>query len=249
VNDVNATTTQQSAESFTDVLPVTYIVSHASPNHQPLAVLLDSDSSITWITRQAIPHDMPVAETTAKIGNTLAGTFSSKHTVSMQHIKFIELQPTQSFEVPEFYIIDSACRYDMIMGRDCLQQANITLSFEKKVISDGKAILTMHTPAELQYLYDAPDVTTFVDYMIYDDDDETKSTNIYTTQLKGSNCHSVNVADIVNNQCKHLQRDQRNDLIAVLRCYPGLFSGKLRKYPEQVHFDIDRSVPPSFQWY
>ena len=47
--------------------------------------------------------------------------------------------------------------------------------------------------------------------------------------------------------CHHLSTKQQQELQQVLQRYPSLFTNKLRKYPEQIHFYIDDTVAPSFQ--
>jgi hypothetical protein len=176
-------------------------------------------------------------------GNTLAGLFSTNEYLPAQQVQFLEVHPTMSLDLPASPVFEQAgCRYDIILGRDLLQQAGITISFVDNTISMLKSTIAMRTHQQLLELQDPQDL-----YLEMQDTLHGSFTDLYDVQYKWSEYKASDVREIVDEQCTHLDANKRKELYAVLSRFPDLFSGRLRMYPKEVHIDVDPTVTPSFQ--
>jgi Retroviral aspartyl protease len=231
-----------------NILPVTFVLLRDTIGHCPLLTLLDSGSTLTWIAKRAIPASITLTKQTAIQGNTLAGSFSMTEYLPAQQVQFLELHPTMSLDLPASPVFEQAgCRYDIIMGRDLLQRASITISFVDNTIFMLESMIAMSTIAmcthqQLLKLQDPQDL-----YLEMQDTLHGSFTNLYKVQYKRSEYKASDVREIVGQQCTHLDADKRNELYAVLSRFPDLFSGRLRMYPKEVHVDVNPTVAPSFQ--
>ena len=73
------------------------IQNHASP--EPLLVLFDPGTKNVWINARKVPKDANRGQLTEEItGSTMAGTFKSKHVVTMQDVCFPEFHKGRQFD-------------------------------------------------------------------------------------------------------------------------------------------------------
>jgi Retroviral aspartyl protease len=226
-----------------NILPVTFVLLRDTIGHCPLLTLLDSGSTLTWVARQAIPASITLTKQTAIQGNTLAGLFLMNEYLPAQQVQFLELHPSMSLDLPASPIFEQAgCRYDIIMGRDLLQQAGVTILFVDNTISMLESTIAMCMHQQLLELQDLQDL-----YLEMQDTLHGSLTDLYKVQYKKSEYKASDVREIVDQQCTHLDANKRNELYAVLSRFPDLFSGRLSKYSKEVHVDVNPTVTPSFQ--
>jgi Retroviral aspartyl protease len=226
-----------------NILPVTFVLLRDTVGHRPLLTLLDSGSTITWIAKRAIPASITLTKQTTIHGSTLAGLFLVNEYLPAQRVKFLELHPTMSLDLPASPVFEQAgCRYDIIMGRDSLQRAGVTISFVDNTIAMLESKIAMCTHQQLLELQDPQDL-----YLEMQDTLHGSLTDLYDVQYKKSEYKASDVREIVDQQCTHLDKNKRDELYAVLSRFPDLFSGRLRKYPKEVHINVDPTVTPSFQ--
>ena len=105
-------------------------------------ILLDSGASATLVNKSKIPGNVKKAEATK--WDTMAGTFQ---TDSVANLKFSlsELNPTASIRT-DVYAVDDMQNYDMIIGRDLLNQLGFVINFREKIIQWEDAEIPMKDP-------------------------------------------------------------------------------------------------------
>jgi hypothetical protein len=128
------------------------------------------------------------------------------------------------------------------MGQDSLQQAGITLLFVDNAISMLECTVAICTHEQLIELEEQQNL-----YLQMQDVLHCSFGDMYKVQYKKSEYKAVNIREIVDTQCAHLQRSQREDMFALLSCFPDLFSIWLQKCPKDVQIDIDQTFKPIFQ--
>ena len=91
-------------------------------------------------TRKLPPHirTYHVAPVT---NQTLAGNFTANEEVNLQGVLLPEFHKTWRLQTLMAKIFDQGCRYDMILGRNLMNELGIVLNFEDKSITwDGSTV-------------------------------------------------------------------------------------------------------------
>ena len=205
-----------------------------------------------------------MSETT---NQTLARTFSSNKELTLYNAILPEFHRSRHINKITTKIFHQKCRYDMIIGRDLLNELGIVLNFNDKTITWEKAQITMRTYpsnhttktiAETWFL-DAAEETTMQmnDDRIYPlSDKSTKTDDIFfqennatTEGYKSKQIHEslydkVNITEVVN-KCTYLSKQQQQQLHQLLSSHPTLFDGKLKLFVgPKVHLElVDNPVP------
>ena len=162
----------------------------------------------------------------------------------------------------------NSCRYDMIIGRDLLNELGIVLNFNDKTITWEKAQITMRTyPSNnttktiaKTWFLDAAEETTMQmnDDGIYPPSDKsTKNNDIFfqennataegykSKQIHESLYDQVNINEVVN-KCTYLCKQQQQQLQQLLSSHPALFDRKLKLFVgPQVHLELVVNPVPS----
>ena len=112
---------------------------------QTLLCLLDSGATSCRINSTVIPENtqgITVSETT---NQTLAGTFSANNELTLYNAILPEFYRSRHMNKITMKICHQECRYDMIIGRDLLNELGIVLNFNDKTITWEKAQIIMRT--------------------------------------------------------------------------------------------------------
>lgn len=119
------------------------LIQGAKSSGRPFLVLFDSGSTSTWINCKALPSGINGKQVPKLTGNTMAGTFTSSTEVTMNEICFPEFHRTRKLVTAPARVFHAECRYDIIIGRDILQQLGMILDFDDNRIVWDNAIVTM----------------------------------------------------------------------------------------------------------
>ena len=205
-----------------------------------------------------------MSETT---NQTLAGTFLANKELTLYNAILPEFYRSRHMNKITMKIFHQECRYDMIIGRDLLNELGIVLNFNDKTITWEKAQIIMRTYpsnkttkniAETWFL-DAAEETTMRmnDNGIYPlSNKSTKHDDIFfqennatvegnkSKQIHESLYDKVNINEVVN-KCTYLSKQQQQQLQQLLSSHPALFDGKLKLFVgPQVHLElVDNPVP------
>ena len=216
----------------------------------PLLVLLDSGSSITWISQSALPPGANPATVDRMKGTTMAGTFESNQETHLEDVTLPEFHPTRYIPNMKARVFNNeSCRYHMIIGRDNLRKLGADISFSDNTITIDDKTVNMRSYPESR-LYGAVPLQIELYFQILEDmqNDEW----IYPEQVEEdahatmgeSTYDPADLASVVGN-CKCLTEQQRFQLLELLQRHPKLFDGILRYYTGgEIHLDTDPNVPP-----
>ena len=218
----------------TDYIPYTYIhilhIQNMKTDKQPYLVLLDSGSTISWIARQALSDDIEVTTTKPQTGATMSGTFTSNKQVVLNGIRLPEFNNTLSDIPLHTRIIETDCRYDLIMGRDFLRNIGVTLDFEKHIMVSSQLTVPMR-----EYKY--PNPKSLIESILkntkdnyYGDDNDDNLASAYKSKtIKSNDYGKETVAEIIDKQ-NHLSDEKKKQLLEVASAFPELFDGKLKAF-------------------
>ena len=117
--------------------PITIVTSEAiqgvEGRTRPMIVLLDSGSTNSWIARDALPQGINSTTTVPYSGSTMAGTFSSNQQVRLDGIAFPEFYKHRRLPTMACRVMNVPCHYDIIIGRDVLEQIGIIVNFNEMI--------------------------------------------------------------------------------------------------------------------
>ena len=148
-----------------------------------------------------------------------------------------------NFNLPEFFegrviewpahICKNTTRYDMILGRDLLEELGMDISFSKHTVTWDSVSVPMKDV----------DCTIESDFYVQDAqslDQETKRiTSILDAKYAPANLHEV-----VNN-CNNLSKEEQTELYALLNKHKSLFDGTLGTWEnEELDIELRQNVSP-----
>ena len=101
-----------------------------------MIVLLDTGNSHTMIKQtRSLPHGTSLSPSLPKRTTTINGVYSTSAQVTLSRVKFPEFG-NPCIEAIFTAVFDSpTCRYDMILGRDILQQMGATIDYKARIIN------------------------------------------------------------------------------------------------------------------
>ena len=112
-------------------------------NQPPMLCLLDSGATGCWISRKKLPSMICTNKIPAVTNQTLAGSFTANESVILKNVLLPEFHRTRRLDTLQAKIFYQACRYDMIFGRDLMNDPGIVLNFDLKSMEWDKAIVAM----------------------------------------------------------------------------------------------------------
>ena len=129
-----------------DLIPYTILTSNIIQNSicdKPLLVLLDSGSNNSFIKYTSLPHNVCGKRCEQMKSQTIAGEFISNSKVTLQNICLPEFMSNRVFDSFEARVINTDCRYDMIIGRDALRLFKLNILFKENSIEMENISLPM----------------------------------------------------------------------------------------------------------
>lgn len=217
-----------------------------TPN-RPFLCLFDSDSTLTWISKKAIPNTIqPTISNTPLVGSTMAGNFNSNQSLLLQHITLPEFSPTRAITMLRAHVMTNPCRYDIIFGRDFCCNYGLVLDFESNIISSSHSTVPMReilpqnteqTPLSTMLQYQNEDAYTM---QHYDDNKSGYKSRTFTSAPS----NKISLSTLIEQQ-QQLTKTQQKDLLQLLSTYPSLFDGGLgtcNKY--EVEIELKPNAQP-----
>ena len=140
---------QQTKGNKVEHIPITVLIAQRVQQkplmNSPFLCLLDSGATGCWISRTRLPQNIQgktVAEVTSQ---TLAGTFTSNQEIQLEQVMLPEFFKTRKIDYVQAKIFTTPCRYDMILGRDLLNDLGIILDFKNKSMEWDQAQISMRS--------------------------------------------------------------------------------------------------------
>ena len=248
-----------------EFIPLTVLVmSHIQDrafNQPPMLCLLDSGATCCWISRTKIPSAITTNKIPAVTNQTLAGNFTSNESITLKNVLLPEFHRTRRLDTLQAKIFDQTCRYDMILGRNLMNDLGIVLNFDSKYMEWDKAIVAMRehpintsmTSFATNLLFEAidggldnndgtfmPDKPSELHYQASNaNPDGYKSKTISTSLYE-----PANLQDIVD-KCTYLLPHQRQQLYHLLQKFQKTFDGKLKTFKgPPVHLQLIENPKP-----
>jgi RNase H-like domain found in reverse transcriptase/Reverse transcriptase (RNA-dependent DNA polymerase)/Integrase zinc binding domain/Retroviral aspartyl protease len=192
-------------------------------------VLLDSGASQSIVKYELIKQ-LNLIHSTPTTWNTVAGKFLTKHMVNIK-FKLPTLHESRIIET-KVHVTKSLNKYDMIIGRDLLQDLGIILNFQDNIIQWDHAITAMTS------IDSEPIINTI---------EESKPIIEATNRIKSileAKYEPANLDDVVND-CKNLSVSEKSQLKQLLNRYYDLFDGTLGHWKsEQYHIELKDDAKP-----
>ena len=172
-------------------IPITVLIAQRV-QQQPLVnrsflCLLDSGATGCWISRTRLPQHIQgqtVAEVTSQ---TLAGTFTSNQEIQLEQVMLPEFLKTRKVDHVQAKIFTTPCQYDMILGRDLLNDLGIILDFKNKSMECDQAQIPMQS-----YPLNQDTAATATEWLLNADGNDLVDNDGTLTQVSDTTHHQVN---------------------------------------------------------
>ena len=216
-----------------DLVPLTLVAVKTiggQSRFRPLVVLLDSGGSHTMIKRNDLPRGTTELTQAKYSFATTAGNLKTSSTVELANLVLPEFSRTLHIPKHVAHVFDDATasvHYDLILGRDFLRSAGITIDFSKSEVIWLDHTIPMrphHYWSESTRIRDALFIEPILAHQL--------SNESYAVSISDAKYEATDLNDLVSNQT-HLSAAQRADLSALLKSVEPLFSGKLGSYPHR----------------
>ena len=223
--------------------------------------LLDSGATGCWISRKKLPPTIHTNKIPGVTNHTLAGSFTADESIILRNVLLPEFHRTRRLDTLHAKIFDQACRYDMILGRDLMNDLGIVLNFDSKSMEWDKSVVAMREhPINMStssfatnLLLDAIDGgldnndSTFVLDQPSDLHYQANNTNTdgYKSKTISTSLYEpANLQDIVD-KCTYLLPQQRQQLYNMLQKFHKLFDGQLKTFKgPPVHLQLIENPKP-----
>jgi hypothetical protein len=208
-------------------------------NDRLLCCLFDTGGSSTIINRRALPKNVnPTKMKVPMKTTTAAGVFQINEMVTIEQSILPEFTKQIKIQTLNAHIFDSpSCHYDIILGRDILNQLKIDILYSNKIIRWLDFEVAMKTKHYWQNAWN-------MYYTFAQDDNLSESVDSFLREILPSKYEKANIDDVIKKQAQ-LTLDQQNELHEVLNQFEHLFNGELGFYPHQkIHLELKPDAVP-----
>ena len=203
-------------------------------NTKLLRCLLDTGASHTVINQSAIPRGATPITTTTINAQTTSGQLTTNQIVNLHNSTLPEFTKSIKIQTIQAYVFNQPCRYDIILGRDTLQQLGIDVKYSNQTIEWKEQTVTMKPYSFWNDPYN-------VYYTLANEDAIEEH---YAQQIKHAKYNKADI-DEVTKQLTYLTQQQQNELNTTLKSFPILFNGQLGKYTKnKVHLFLKPNAQP-----
>ena len=210
--------------------------------------LLDSGATGCWISRKKLPPTIHANKIPAVTNQTLASSFTADESIILKNVLLPEFHHTRRLDTLQAKIFDQTCRYDMILGRDLMNDLGIFMNFDSKSMEWDKSIVAMRehpintstNSVATNLLLDAIDQPSDLHYQANNaNTDGYKSKTISTSLYE-----PANLQDIMD-KCNYLLPQQHQQLYSMLQKFHKLFDGQLKTFKgPPVHLQLIKNPKP-----
>eukprot|EP00978_Attheya_sp_CCMP212_P013615 scaffold34177_cov35-Attheya_sp.AAC.2 len=147
------------------------------------------------------------------------------------------------------YVIESPCRYDVILGRDFLEATGIVLDFSKKKVIWDELSVAMKPLIMIDNGREASYNAMMMTDLINEETEYLFEADCYhqtcdKTDIQPSDYHKVEIDDVVT-KCTHLSESQKGKMKQMLSKFSLLFNGELKKYTgKKIYLDVRPDAKP-----
>ena len=185
-------------------------------NQRPVKILLDSGSSGSIISSKHVKH-LNCTPTGDQQWTTKAGSFNTSRKAMVSFI-LSELQPEKTITW-EFHVDEGrTTHYDLLIGRDLLNEVGIDLLFSSKCISWEGHTTPMKDPLEFK--------EKTLDFLIHKCFAQDQVEEDFIQRMTEQKYSPANLQEEVS-KCLNLTADEQDQLLQLLHKYASLFDGSL----------------------
>jgi hypothetical protein len=186
------------------------------------------------------------------MSQTLAGQLSSAKAVLFSNTLFPELSRGKCMRKSFVQVVDMKSRYNMILGRDVINQLGLILDFKEKMVQWDKDFIPMRAKSDINEHSSRHKLReTLVDDLHFCNDaaNDADLFLLAVAEIKDADYHKVQIDEVIS-KCTHLNEVQRAELASLLNKHTILFNGELGKYLHaKVHLDIESHAKPVHRWH
>jgi len=202
-----------------------------------LRVLLDSGASSSIILAKHVAKSA-TTKVPQRTWETSAGNFQTDRNVR-QNFLLSEFSESKEVDI-EMTVLDSNCKYDIILGRDALSELKIKLDFDSHTVSWDNVTIDMKAPDALKKPEDL-----FATFAQTQEPDPVKDSNKRVTHILDAKYEKADLPAVVDEQCPHLTEAERQALLDLLTEYEDLFDGTLGDFDtEPVNLELKPDAQP-----
>ena len=244
---VRMPTPKQSVEQTTvsmkkkELVPLSLVVFKRigdKPSEKPLRVLFDSGGAKTMIHSRSLPKDATVkVDSNVKPCTTVSGTYNANRSVRLRDGIFPEFDKHRRIYGVKAMVFDEpTCPYDIILGRDLLDDLGIVIDFKNHHVKWMENYIFMKPKTHFHHHTSYTSVFSQGVYDVLDDIDDA-----FILDAKYEATSAKQVAE----PQEHLTLEQRKLLEQALQNTTQLFDGKLGRYKgEKIHLDLLPGAEP-----
>ena len=159
-----------------------------------------------------LPPGAAVTPAPAKMVNKLAGTMTTKGTITLKDMRLPEFDRNRVIEEHEFTTFSTPYKYDLILGADFLKKMGIKLDYENLVIEWAGIKQSMNTN-----VFTKGRIYAFIDnYHLQLEEGELNDyfdgIDSYASSILDAKYETASADEIIQDHCSHLNQDQQDDL-------------------------------------
>jgi len=222
--------TQKPAATLAPILFARVRTGLGKPRPKDAHVLLDSGASSSIISHE-LAKNLRLTKSTACMWATAAGTISTNQKAKVQFM-FPELSETKIITW-NLHVFEQSTRYDLIIGRDLLQDLGILLDFKNQTVTWDEVTVPMRDP----------DTTIEDGYQIQESEILYEATE-RTKRILDAKYEAVTPQQIVDG-CDHLTQKEKEELLPLLEKFKELFDGSLGSWKgEKLSIEVKAEAKP-----
>ena len=239
--------------------------------NRPFLCLLDSGATGCWVSRTRLPQNIQGKKVAEITSQTLAGTFTSNQEIQLEQVMLPEFFKTRKVDYVQAKIFTTPCRYNMILGRDLLNDLGIILDFKNKSMEWDPAHIPMRS-----YPSNHNSATTATEWLLDAVDNDLVGNDETLNRVSDTTPHQVNEtnyqekdvdpdgykskticaslyerSDLQENvdKCTYLTQSQQQQLFQLLSKFPKLFDGELKTFNgPPIHLELIDNPTPVRSW-
>jgi len=201
------------------------------PKPKDYVVLLDSGASGSVISSE-ITKKLKIVKGPKCVWNTAAGPMETNLKTKVQFM-LPELSETKLIEWNMHIVSSKTMNYDIIIGRDMLEELGIIIDFKTKQITWDETSVPMRTMAEIKH-----------DGYFVNDSETIAEAIARTKRILDAHYKAADLDEIVAN-CSNLNTEQNQQLRKLLEEFKELFDGTLGSWKDQqINIELKEGATP-----
>ncbi len=171
-----------------------------------------------------IPAGVRIRTNKQQLFCTLAGGNASKGSIQLSGICLPTFDKNCVIEGHNFEVFEGDCAYDVILGGDFLAKIGMNLKYDDLIVEWLGNTIPMETMNRSTFA--ASQVDGYLS-QLEEEDMGFEVCSYLTSPMFDAKYEKMNIDDVISDNCKHLTRNQQQDLQGLLMKYKKLFEGML----------------------